>query len=55
MKTPKTPHDAILAAIADLAKRQSQLEILMTEMVGAHMEIAGDLTRLTDALLDEER
>lgn len=54
MKAPKTTEEKILAAIADLAKRQSQLEILMHEMIGAHMEVASDLQRLTDALLDDE-
>lgn len=54
MKAPKTPHEEILSAIADLAKRQSRLEIAMNEMISAHMEIVGELERLTGALLDEE-
>lgn len=54
MKVPKTFEDKVLAAIADLAARQSKLENAMNEMIVAHMEIAGDLQRLTEALLDED-
>lgn len=54
MKAPKTTEEKILAAIADLASRQSRLEIAMNEMIVAHMEIAGDLQRLTEALLDDD-
>lgn len=54
MKAPKTTEEKILAAIADLASRQSRLEIAMNEMIVAHMEIAGDLQRLTSALLDDD-
>lgn len=54
MKKAQTIEEQILAAIGDLAKRQSQLEIAMNEMIAAHMEIVGELERLTSALLDDE-
>ena len=54
MKKAQTIEEQILAAIADLAQRQSKLEIAMNEMIVAHMEVASDLQRLTDALLDDE-
>lgn len=38
MAAPKTPEGQILAAIADLAQRQSKLEIAMNEMIVAFME-----------------
>lgn len=54
MKKPQTTEEKILAAIEGLAKRQSQLEIVMNEMIGAQTEITAELERLTSALLDDD-
>lgn len=53
MKTPKTPEDRILEAIAQLAERQTKLEITMNEMVVAHMELSGAINTLSRALIEE--
>ncbi len=54
MKQPKSPEEKILAAIADLAKRQSKLEIAMNEMICSHMENVRVIEALTRVLVEDD-